>query len=133
MKHPLTRFLVCLIIPPSVGATTYSFTVVAIESSKFTLMELIAGWLFTFLYAAIFCFIPGSLFFLCQEGLSNLWTSSKENRTLYSAIGAGLGLLCGLSLALFLGGALNGFMLLTGMVAGSITAWISFPTPLQPS
>lgn len=127
MNHPLKRFLVSLFVPPAVGAIIFTLSMTLDNLGRGSVWEYLGAVVFVYLYAFVFCFVPGSLFYLAHEGLAKLGSGSYDNKPRYIGIGAFLGSFCGLTIGVLFGAEALLMFVPTGVAAGAITSWINFP------
>lgn len=80
-----------------------------------------------FIYAVVFCFIPGSLFFVALHASTKAFGTLAENRLHYVFLGSFFGVLCGASIASVLSPEIIPIFCLVGALAGALTAYLIFP------
>lgn len=125
MKYCYKRFVVTLLLPPMIGTSVWIafITLETAPSEQSADFILIAP--FIYLYAFVFCLIPGQAYFWIHELLLKRNVAPFERKSRFLTLGAILGTFCGLAIASAFGSESLYFFIPIGMAAGWITSWIN--------
>ncbi|EDY80486.1 hypothetical protein VDG1235_100 [Verrucomicrobiia bacterium DG1235] len=125
MKHPLKRYLACLIVPPTIGTLSLFAWELANSPSLENPPALIGRFPFYFAFAFLFCLIPGTLFFFAHEAFTK--TKSRPSKPRIFIVGPLLGALCGFFIGIVIDVATLHNFVPIGIAAGAVTSWIILP------